>query len=434
MAVGDQVTQRGHIQFGSLLMGPGTPYRWRTFTGWEQLPGLDSGTVNMADAHGAIPGPLLSQARTLGLDMIVRAPKDQVGAVVGRLASATAPVVDELPFVAWIDERGPLLSWARATRRLVPVNKDYGTGILVGSSVEFVATDPRRYDLTERVITTTLPAPEEGLSWDSQGPAQVLPADQAAGVGETWRWWSDGDPIISGDGTGAVAFQVVADGSEMVWASEHGDYGWPVEPGAHITFSAAVAEPTDATIILRWWSATGTHLGDDADMAGSIQGTAPAGAAWVQPALWFPYPTGPRPVGTSQLLVGGSESLEFPLVFGTPGSSGSLAAINHGNAHTHPVIEFRGPALRPALTNVTTGDTIEYDLPLATGDVLVVDTRAGTVTLNGSASRLYTATAQSVPEKTFTLPPETTSSFMFRADPDSDPAASVTVRYRSAFW
>ncbi|MEV7413209.1 hypothetical protein AB0O04_35915, partial [Streptomyces althioticus] len=129
MPVGDRVTRPGHVQYGELLLGPGTPYRWQSITGWEELPALDSGTVARADAHGAYPGPLLAQSRTIGLEgLVVRAPRDQVGAVVGALNAGTVPVVDELPFVAWLDDRGPLLAYARATRRAIPAGKGYRLG------------------------------------------------------------------------------------------------------------------------------------------------------------------------------------------------------------------------------------------------------------------------------------------------------------------
>ncbi|WP_190061247.1 phage distal tail protein, partial [Streptomyces echinoruber] len=197
-----------------------------------------------------------------------------------------------IPLVAWLDERGPLLAYARVTRRAVPTTTGYRLGTILGGAIEWVATDPRRYALTEQTVAATLPAPEPGLSW---------------------------------------------------------------------------------------------------------------------PLVW-------------------------PLDFGTPGSTGRLSVVNAGDADAHPVIEFRGPLTMPSLTNITTGDVLEYDLPLAASDVLVVDTGAGTVVLNGTASRIHTATSRSVPEQTFTIPPGT-SSFLFRAAPGStDPTASVAVRYRAAYW
>jgi hypothetical protein len=291
----------GHVQYGDLLFGPGTPYRWRRITGWGDLPALDSGTVARAGGHGAFPGPLLAQARTIGLDgVIVRAPADRIGAVVGDLEAATGPVADELPFVAWLDERGPLLTYARVMRRSVPADKGYRVGTITGGAIEWEASDPRRYELTERTASATLPMAEQGLDWHADG-------------------------------------------------------------------------------------------------AGAEQG------------------------------------LAWPLEFGEVGSTGALTVTNAGSAETHPVIIFRGPVVRPALTNLATGDVLEYDIALAAGDVLTVDTRAGTVTLNGTASRLDRATARSVPEQTFTFPRGTTN-LAYRAAPESDPSASVVVRYRSAYW
>ncbi|MFD4305066.1 hypothetical protein ACFWRY_20395 [Streptomyces albidoflavus] len=436
MAVGDQVTRPGQVQYGELLLGAGTAYRWRALTGWEDLPPLDSGTVPRSDAHGAFPGMLLAQARTIGLDgLIIRAPRGSVGEVVGALNRATGPVENELPLVAWLDDRGPLLAWARATRRAVPATLGYRLGTITGGAIEFVATDPRRYGLDERVNAARLPAPERGLVWDT-APGPVLDADQAAGVGALWRWWTDGDPVLDGDGTGPVTVHPQTAGGELVWSAASSEYGWPVTVGAQAAFTSALAAAQGATIILRWWDASGTYLADATGDAGdaTFAATAPAGAAWVQPVVLLPDALAePVPVGTSSLLIGApSGGLTWPLAFGEPGSTGALAVVNEGDAATHPVIEFRGPVERPSLTNVDTGDVLEYDLPLAADDLLAVDTAAGTVTLNSTASRLYTATSRSVPELTFTLPPGP-SQLHFRAA-SGDPAATATVRYRPAYW
>ncbi|WP_202437965.1 phage tail domain-containing protein [Streptomyces sp. SID5910] len=321
MAAGDLVTRPGHIQYGPLLLGPGTPYRWKTLSGWGDLPGLDSGTVARSDAHGSFPGRLLAQARTVTVEgLMIRAPRGSIGAAVGALEAGTVPVEDELPLVVWLDERGPLLAYARATRRLIPTGPGYRVGSIQEAAVEWEATDPRRYELVERSDSARLPMPEQGLDWHTS-------AETGTDTGLDW------------------------------------------------------------------------HTGAGAD--------------------------------------GG-------LAFGEPGRTGALSVMNAGSAATHPLIEFRGPVVRPSLTNLATGDVLEYDLPLAAGDVLTVDTRAGTVTLNETASRLSTATARSVPEQTWTLAPgelvggvlmPTTTPLIFRAAPGStDPAASVTLRWRSAYF
>ncbi|MFF4740491.1 phage tail protein [Streptomyces sp. NPDC001262] len=126
--------------------------------------------------------------------------------------------------------------------------------------------------------------------------------------------------------------------------------------------------------------------------------------------------------------------LEWPLEWGAAGSTGTITAVNAGDAPVSPVIEFRGPVELPSLTRLGDGRQLEYDIQLAESDVLAVDTTAGTVTLNGAASRLYTATARSTPEQLFQLEPGVTS-LAFRAGPASDDSrASVAVRWRDAHW
>ncbi|MGW1837085.1 phage distal tail protein [Streptomyces sp. NPDC002067] len=129
-----------------------------------------------------------------------------------------------------------------------------------------------------------------------------------------------------------------------------------------------------------------------------------------------------------------SGGLDWPLDWGRAGSTGSLDVFNDGDAPAHPVVEFRGPVVRPALVQTSTGLVLEYGITLAERDTLTVDCAAGTVVLNGGASRLYTATRASRPEQAFTVAPGSTS-MSFRAEMSAyDPRASVTVRWRHAYW
>ncbi|MFD9567213.1 phage distal tail protein [Streptomyces sp. NPDC059994] len=302
MAAGDRVTGTGHVQFGDeLLLGPGTPYRWKNLTGWEDSPGVDSGTVARSDAHGAYLGRLLAQPRTITVDdMVIRTEPRRMGATVRALRAATALRDSEQPLVVQLDDEPPLLSFARCIRRSIPVAVGgYAIGVVQGAALQFEATDPRRYSLVEQQVEARLPSAEPGLDW------QVTP---------------------------------------------------------------------------------------------------------------------------------GPERLLYPITFGAPGSTGSLLAVNEGDAPAHPLIAIRGPLSLPSVTNLATGEAIEYDIDLALDDELVIDTREGTVTLNRTASRLYTVTARSTPESLFTLDPGTTS-LLFRAAPGSaDPRASCSIRWRSAHW
>ncbi|MFD7106087.1 phage distal tail protein [Streptomyces celluloflavus] len=300
MSAGDLVTLPGHIQYGDLLLGPGTAVRWRKLTGWEDSPDVDSGTVPRSGAHGAYPGALLAQPRTITLDgVVLRTTPGAMTAAVRKLSALLALRDDEIPLAIKLDDAPPLLCFARCLRHSIPVEPSYLTGTVTGGALQFEASDPRRYALVEQRVEARLPQGEPGLDWH----------------------------------------------------------------------------------------------------------------------------TDPEP-----------EHLAWPLDFGEPGSTGALIAVNDGDALTHPLITFRGPVARPSLTCLATGEAIEYDLDLADGDELVVDTAAGTVMLNGTASRTYTATNRSVPESTFTLAAGT-AAFIFRAAPGfTDPRASCSLRWRSAYW
>ncbi|MGY5129209.1 phage distal tail protein [Streptomyces nigrescens] len=283
----------GQLRYGELLLGTNTPYKWRKLAGWEELPEVDNGSVPRPSVHGAFLGRLLSQTRTIALDeMIVRAPVEHLGLVVETLNTATALVEDEQPLLISIDERGPLLAWARAVRRTVPVEPGYAVGTVVEAKLEFEATDPRRY--SPAVQHAELGLPEPCLPW-------------------------------------------------------HADYG---------------------------------H--------------------------------GPR---------------------GIPASTGDHTAYNLGSAPTHPVVELHGPVDTPRLTNTTTGAVLEYEVILDPGEVLTVDTFAGTATLPDGSSLLTAASVECWPEPAFTLAAGT-NCLTFRAAPDApaDPRAAAVLRWRSAHW
>ncbi len=85
---------------------------------------------------------------------------------------------------------------------------------------------------------------------------------------------------------------------------------------------------------------------------------------------------------------GFSFPLSFPLAFGTV-STGGIATINNaGNIETYPVITIYGPVDTPILENYTAGKLLKFNLSVAAGDYLVIDFKAKTVKLNGTASRM----------------------------------------------
>lgn len=86
---------------------------------------------------------------------------------------------------------------------------------------------------------------------------------------------------------------------------------------------------------------------------------------------------------------GASFSLAFPINFG--GGSGATVTVNvtnDGNFTTFPVITVHGPAVNPQIRNGNTGESLFLDgLTLATGDYVVLDFSARTVTDGTGANR-----------------------------------------------
>lgn len=301
---GELITRDQQVEWAGQLWGDGTDVQVTQLTGWDSLPSLDSGTVPRAQQHGAYLGRLLAQSRVITADLQMTTWPDTYPAARRALLAATTLAQDEQPLVVRTAGETQLV-FARVFSRALPNTTDAALGT-PAVSIAWEATDPRRYDLTEQAVTTTLPQAGLGLDW----------ADGASPAGLDWH-----------------------------------------------------------------------------------DGASPAGLDW-----------------------------------GADASTGNITCVNAGDADAHPTLEIRGPITTPAVTIVETGQVLEYDITLAASDVLTVDTWAGTVTLASGASRLYTATARSAPEGAFVLPPGA-STLALRAAPGSaDPAASLTVRFRSAYW
>lgn len=98
--------------------------------------------------------------------------------------------------------------------------------------------------------------------------------------------------------------------------------------------------------------------------------------------------------------------LTYPLVYGTL-STGALTVTNTGTTPAPLVAEFVGPLTNPRV--VCEPWTLGFDIDLATGETLVVDTAAGTALLDGTADRLANITTLSDPVDACLLPPGSTT-------------------------
>lgn len=70
-----------------------------------------------------------------------------------------------------------------------------------------------------------------------------------------------------------------------------------------------------------------------------------------------------------------------------PTSGGALLVDNAGNYASWPVFTITGPVTNPTVTLASTGEYFTVNTSLSSSDSLVIDMKAGTVILNGTATR-----------------------------------------------
>lgn len=191
---GELITADGQLQYGSLLMGTGTPYRIApsSLVGWDDLPPLDMSDVNKPGADGAWPGDIFAGERIITMDINVVADSATYPAVIAALRAATAPYSPEQPLVMRMG--GQLLQvGARCTGRIGGMD-GYALG-LDKVALKWTASDPRRYSATAYTATTAPPSAGGGITWPVTWPL-VWPS---AGIGGNISVVNGGDwptPVV----------------------------------------------------------------------------------------------------------------------------------------------------------------------------------------------------------------------------------------------
>ncbi|MEU3162888.1 hypothetical protein [Streptosporangium sp. NPDC006930] len=139
----------GQLEWNGFLLGRTTPYRWIGLRGWRERPPNTAQNVPEPSSHGTLAvRPLLDQ-RTIQWTSRIRAPRDEIEAVVDALAQATPTLetAEEWPLV--INDLGtPYLVMAQISRpglEVVDQLLRLGHGKLV---MEWICPDPRKYSLS----------------------------------------------------------------------------------------------------------------------------------------------------------------------------------------------------------------------------------------------------------------------------------------------
>lgn len=122
----------------------------------------------------------------------------------------------------------------------------------------------------------------------------------------------------------------------------------------------------------------------------------------------------------------------FPIALSATTVSGQITAVNSGSIDTRPVLTITGPVVAPTVAALYPDGTVKqliFSQDLASGDALVIDTDAHTVTLNGNVSRRRFMT---VPAGWPTIPAGSSVSYQFLSS-TYNATAMLTATWRSAW-
>ncbi|QDY78501.1 phage distal tail protein [Streptomyces qinzhouensis] len=162
----------GQIQWGDLLLGPGTPYEIdrQGLTGWEDLPDADTTDADRPTTHGSWPGTQYARPRRVGGQIwLLPAPGTDPVDTLRTLRRAFGLRHTE----QWLAVRihGETLAVrARISQRVLPADRNLLSQGVGRVTVQWVATDPRRYTVEARSLTTGAPQPVTGLGWPLTWP------------------------------------------------------------------------------------------------------------------------------------------------------------------------------------------------------------------------------------------------------------------------
>lgn len=175
------ITDLWQVAWRDVLWGPGTTAEITNLQGWLELPDQRGSNAERPGRHGTYPGQQRSGERVIEVE--ITAMEDDP-TFLATLRAVTALVEDpqEEDLVIWAGTDEPQMVRARLKRRAIPTDHDWSVGHH-RATLQWVATDPRRYSATEYTQSIGLPpAPSGGLTWPITFP--VTWTDTGIGRGQ----------------------------------------------------------------------------------------------------------------------------------------------------------------------------------------------------------------------------------------------------------
>lgn len=151
---------------------------------------------------------------------------------------------------------------------------------------------------------------------------------------------------------------------------------------------------------------------------------------------WYASPSKSASVGLPGPLGGVRFPLTFPASFGGGTVGGTLQAINAGLFEMRPLLVFTGPVTNPAVQNLSLvgGPMLRFNMALAAGDTLVVDTDLQSIvyTPSGAAGGASRRTVLDPNSTWFNLIPGT-NQLLFTSSDTTAVAGTLSVQSADAW-
>lgn len=390
----------GQVQLRTLVMGAGTAYRIQSgFNPWSRRARADQGGAR-AWGHGSWSGAEWQAETVVPIRILVVEPSGTAAWLAAHqaLLAAFAPSHTDLDLRFVVGGTEYLM--VGRPRLVEPETDLIGLGMAY-TQCAFVATDPMIYSGDEHEETIGLPMTSGGLI--VPGDAGAMNLNPLFEV-DASDWSVSGGAIVRSTAQshqGAASLRLTPDG---VSATVEASFS-PVTVLRDTVYrlSAWVRCDVARNIVLQTnFSVNGVFY--SSSNSGSL---AVAATTWTYLEYLVTAPDEPGTVTVigyikmastppaghvlyiDEAQIAAVAGLMVPFTIAATVVSGMVEVTNAGTADTGLTLRIDGPVVDPRISLLVDGvtQTLRLDLTLTAGQWLDIDTRAETVTLNGSASR-----------------------------------------------
>jgi hypothetical protein len=373
--------------WNGLTFGAGTDIQVVKEEGLRSIPAIRSQDIAKPRMDGAFAGFMYLGERIPVITLAITVTKnDSFENVVAAVQSAFQPNYDPLA-EQWLQFQYP--GWSaprqvkgRVTKAGFPTDLNYSFHKISALPVEFTCSDPVIYDSILQTV-------QVHLAQSGSFPITTLTAN--ASIGATSLTVANNAGFVIGE----TIYVDATNTEQRIVSGLTGTTGITISVGlssAHTSGAAVSGATFPVNLVL-------TSLSSNVSAGGTALTVASNAGFYAGQTIWL---DGANLEQRTVASVSGSTTIN--LTSGVtaahtsgaavwngfqppPTSGGALLVNNVGNYKSFPVFTLVGPLTNPTITLASTGEYFTVNTTLSSSDTLVIDMFAGTVILNGTATR-----------------------------------------------